>query len=88
MDLPGVVRDDVNVKLENNVLEVEGYLNGKAYEGLTPVYTEYKLGHFSRTFTISNDIQTDQIGASMADGVLTLTLPKKPEAATRHITIN
>jgi HSP20 family protein len=46
------------------------------------------VGHFSRSFTLSNQIDTTGIEANIADGVLTLNLPKVKEAKPRKITIN
>jgi HSP20 family protein len=87
MEMPGVERKDVNVALENDVLRVEGRIDFTKYEGLEPVYTEYNVGHFARTFTLSNRIDQERIGAQLEDGVLTLTLPKAKEAQPRRIAI-
>jgi HSP20 family protein len=82
-----VERKDVDVALENGVLRVEGRIDFTKYEGLEPVYTEYNVGHFARTFTLSNRIDQERIGAQLEDGVLTLTLPKVKEAQPRRIAI-
>jgi len=59
------------------------------YKGLTPVYTEYNVGHYSRRFTLSEDIQIDpdRITARMSDGVLELQVPKVERAKPRRITV-
>lgn len=88
MDVPGVKKENINVKLENNVLEVDAKIDSSPYEDLQPVYTEYNVGHYTRRFTVSNTIDTKSIDAGLADGVLTLTLPKIPEAQTRKIEIS
>lgn len=87
MEMPGVEKKDLDVKLENNVLSVEGHVDFSKYEGLSPVYTEYNVGHFTRSFSISNEIDGSGIGATMADGVLTLRLPKVKAAAPRRIDV-
>ena len=87
MEIPGVDKDDIDVHLENDVLRVEGRINSSKYEGLEPVYTEYNVGHFARAFTLSRKIDQQKIGAQVADGVLTLTLPKSKEAQPRRIAI-
>ncbi len=81
-------RQAVNVNVENNVLRVEGRIDSSKYEGLEPLYTEYNVGHFTRTFTLSNKIDQQQISAQLDDGVLTLTLRKAKEALPRRIAIN
>jgi HSP20 family protein len=54
---------------------------------MEPVYTEYNIGHYSRSFTLSKKIDQDGISAQLDDGVLTLTLPKAQEAQPRRISI-
>jgi HSP20 family protein len=88
MEMPGVERKDVDIKLENDVLRVEGRIDFSKYEGLEPVYTEYNVGPYARAFTLSNKIDQDEISAEFDDGVLTLTLKKAKEAMPRRIAIS
>jgi HSP20 family molecular chaperone IbpA len=88
MEMPGVDRKDVSVSLENDVLRVEGRIDFSKYEGLEPVYTEYNVGHYARTFSLSSKIDQERISAQVDNGVLTLTLPKVKEAVPRRISIN
>jgi HSP20 family protein len=87
MEMPGVDRNRLNVSLENDVLRVDGQIDFAKYEGMEPVYTEYNVGHYSRSFTLSNKIDQERISAQLEDGVLTLTLPKAAEARVRRIAI-
>jgi HSP20 family protein len=87
MEFPGVERKDIDIHLENDVLRVEGRIKPASYEGLEPLYTEYNVGHFSRSFTLSSKIDQQQIAAELADGVLTLTLKKAKEAMPRRIAV-
>ena len=87
MEVPGVERKDITVALENNVLRVDGQIDFSKYDGLEPVYTEYNVGHYTRSFTLSNKIDQEQISAQLEDGVLTLTLSKAKEAQPRRISI-
>jgi HSP20 family protein len=88
MEMPGVEKKNVEVNIENDVLRVEGRIDFAKYEGLEPLYTEYNVGHFARTFTLSNKIDRQQIAAQLNEGVLTLTLKKAKEAIPRKIAIN
>lgn len=88
MDMPGVKKENIDVKLEDNILEVDGQIEFSTYKNLNPVYTEYNVGHYTRRFTVSNTIDTGKIDASLTDGALTLTLPKAPEAQPRQIKVN
>jgi HSP20 family molecular chaperone IbpA len=87
LEIPGVEKKDVSVNLENDVLRVEGRVDYTKYEGLDPVYSEYNVGHYVRSFTLSNKIDQDGISAELGDGVLTLTLKKAKEAMPRRIAI-
>jgi HSP20 family molecular chaperone IbpA len=87
MDLPGVSRQSVDVNVENDVLRIEARIDPSKYEGMEPLYTEYNVGHFARSFTLSNKIDQQQISAQLEDGVLTLTLKKAKEAMPRRISI-
>ncbi len=88
MEMPGVEKSNIDVKLEKNKLSVEGRIDFENYKGYKAVYTEYNVGHFSRSFTLSSQIDTAGIEAHVADGVLTLNLPKVKEATPRKITVN
>lgn len=87
MEVPGVDRKDIEVRLENDELQVEARIDFAKYEGMEPVYTEYNVGHFTRTFALSQAIDQQQIAASLEDGVLTLTLKKVQQAQPRRIEI-
>lgn len=87
MDVPGVRKENVNITLENNILEVDAKIDHTPYESLNPVYTEYNVGHYTRRFTVSNIIDRAKIDANLTDGVLALTLPKAEESLPRKIEI-
>ena len=87
MEMPGVEREGVSVALEDDVLRVEGKIDFSKYEGMEPVYTEFNVGHYTRSFALSGKIDRERIGAQLEDGVLVLTLPKAREAQPRRIAI-
>ena len=87
MEMAGVTKDNVSVALENDVLRVEGQIDFAKYDGMEPVYTEYNIGHYARSFTLSNKIDQEKISAQLEDGVLTLRLPKAKQAQARRIAI-
>ena len=87
MEMPGVAKEAVSIDLDNDTLRIEGRIDHGHYQGLEPLYTEYGVGHFARSFSLSNKIDQQQIGAELADGVLTLTLKKAKEAMPRRIAI-
>jgi len=87
MEVPGVPKDAVDVKVENDVLSIEARIDTANYNGLDPVYTEYPVGHFARSFTLPEQVDEHNITAQLEDGVLTLTLNKRPETKPRRIAI-
>jgi HSP20 family molecular chaperone IbpA len=87
LEMPGVERKNVSVQLEDDILRIDGQIDFSKYEGLEPVYTEYNVGHYSRSFAIPEKIDGGRISAQFDDGVLTLTLPKAKEAMPRRIAI-
>jgi HSP20 family molecular chaperone IbpA len=87
LEMPGVEKSNVAVHVEDGVLNVEGRLDLTKYQGLQPLYTEYNIGHYSRSFRLSSKIDQNQIAAEMKDGTLSLRLPKIEEAKPRTIQI-
>jgi HSP20 family molecular chaperone IbpA len=87
MEMPGVDKQDLAVTLEDDVLRVDGRIDFRKYESLEPVYTEYNVGHYARSFTLGGGVDRDKITAQMNDGVLTLTLQKREAARPRRIDI-
>jgi HSP20 family protein len=88
LEMPGVDKSNVDINVQAGVLHVDGRLDFSKYEGMQPVYTEYNIGHYRRSFTLSNKIDQSRIGAEMRDGVLTVTLPKAEQAKPRRIAVN
>ena len=88
MEMPGVTKERVTIDLQGDVLRIEGQIDFSQYKGMEPVYTEYNIGHFVRTFSLPSKIDREKIAAQLEDGVLTLTLPKVPEAQPRRIAIS
>jgi HSP20 family protein len=87
MEVPGVGREDVDIELKDDVLRVQWRIDFSKYGGMEPVYTEYGVGHWVRSFALSDKVDREGIGAQLEDGVLTLTLPKTAEAKPRCIAV-
>ena len=86
MEVPGVKREDLEVTVHNGVLRIAG--QRKVPEGERNYWTnERQFGQFDRSMTLPEDIDADSIEAELTDGVLHLTLNRKPEAQPKRITV-
>ena len=86
MEMPGVRKEDIDITVEDDVLSVLGRIDFSKYEKLQPVYTEYNIGNYRRTFTLAaSSVDEHKISADVKEGVLTLTLPKAERIKPRKI---
>jgi HSP20 family protein len=85
-DVPGVAQDDMDIRVDNNVLTIRGRTTHAAPGN--PVYREYELVHYFRQFELSDKVDVARISADLKQGVLTVHLPKAEEAKPRRIAIN
>ena len=81
-DLPGFSKEDIHVDVDNGMLTISAERNSETEQKGENGYVrrERSYGSYSRSFDISN-VNTDDIKGNYANGVLTLTLPKKYETA-------
>ena len=88
LEMPGVDKDSVDVRVENDILSIEGQVDLSKYQGLGPLYIEYNVGNYARSFQLSSKIEQDGITAELKDGVMTLVLPKAEKAKPRRISVS
>jgi HSP20 family molecular chaperone IbpA len=87
-DLPGVPREKLDIKVHDGSLTIEGESVVPVPSNLALSHAEVRAPYFSRRFTVSDDFDTSQIEASLKDGVLKLTIPRRDEAKPRRIEVN
>ncbi|MFL5306806.1 MAG: Hsp20/alpha crystallin family protein [Polyangia bacterium] len=88
-DLPGVKDADLEISLTGNRLSISGRREQERHEqGDTFYASERTYGSFTRSFTLPEGIDGDNVAADLKNGVLTLSVPKKPEVQPRKVTIN
>jgi len=86
-DLPGVSRDKLNLHVEAATLTIEAESDLAVAEGLKSSHTEVGLGRFRRVFTLSKELDTQNVAAELTQGVLKLRIPKAAHAQPRRIDI-
>jgi HSP20 family protein len=86
-DLPGVDEKSVDIVLEKNVLTITGAAEPVAYPGYSLTYSEYDTGDYQRAFTISDEVDRDNIDAVVKNGILTITLHKAEKAKVKKISV-
>ena len=87
-DLPGVKDSDLEVTITGNRLTVGGKRESEKEERGERFYTyERNYGSFSRSFTLPEGVDTEKLLASLDKGVLTVTVPKRPEVMPKKIAV-
>lgn len=84
-DMPGVGKDDLDVRLDKNVLVLEGRKTFEDLEGL--LNDELTPCTYSRSFSIPSTVDGDKISASLEHGVLAVRLPKRESVKPRQIQV-
>ncbi|MEM7811839.1 MAG: Hsp20/alpha crystallin family protein [Planctomycetota bacterium] len=87
LDVPGVGEGDVDVTLDGDVLTVEADAREPQFEGRVLARRGYRVGPYRRSFRLGEGLSRDGIDASLAHGVLTVTVPKMPEKRPQKIAV-
>ena len=88
IDMPGVATENITIDMQNNELVINGEVSLESYSDEKVIYNEYNIGHYHRHFVLSDAINRENIEAKMADGVLTLVLPKAMSVKPRRIEVS
>ncbi len=86
-DMPGVPKERLNVRVEGNNLIVEGHVGLELAASAEALYADIRSGIYRRTFSLSGELETGKIEASLKDGVLTVHIPKRAELRPRKIEV-
>jgi HSP20 family protein len=86
-DLPGVDPGSVDVGVENGTLTIKAQRSERTEEGVQWIGSERFTGSYMRQIALGDDIDTDRISATYANGVLTVTLPVAERAKPRRVEI-
>lgn len=86
-DLPGVPKDKVHIHVEADTLTLEGELDLAVPEGMTATHVEVSQPRYRRSFTLSKELDGNQVQASLHQGVLVVRIPKLAHAQPRRVEV-
>jgi len=88
-ELPGIDEKEIDLKLEGNVLTLKGERKVEKDEKKANYHrVESYHGAFSRSFKLPDTVDRDKIRAEYKNGILTVTIPQKPEVQPREIPVS
>lgn len=87
-EMPGVNDKNLDVTIEDNVLAITGTQEIHEFEGYQQQFQGYRQGVYKRNFKLMTDIDQENVKAKIANGVLTIELPKVEKAQPKRIEIN
>lgn len=82
--VPGLKAEDLNIQILEDVVSIEGEYKAEEAEFLL---NELPSGAFRRTLRLPNEVNAEKVEAKIADGILTLTLPKAESARPKKIKV-
>jgi HSP20 family protein len=86
-DLPGVAENTLSVEVDDKTLTIQGDITVQMPEDIESLYADIRSTHYQRAFTLSGELDTTRINASLTNGLLTVTIPKREELRPRRIEI-
>lgn len=88
-DIPGVNKDDIDVSVEGNQVTIQAEVKrDETRKSAKEIHSERFVGRSYRAFTLPQEIDSAKCEAKYDNGVLTLTLPKKPNGQTKRLPIH
>lgn len=89
-EIPGVNKDDIHVTVDGNMVSISAEVKQEKEEkeGERVIRSERSYGMASRSFTLADEVDQSKVEAKYSNGVLELTLPKKPGSSSKKITIS
>ena len=90
-EIPGLTKDEVNIKVENGVMTISGNQSNQVLKGhkeaIKYIRRELKHSSFKRSFELGDTLDPTKISANFENGILNITIPKKEESLPKTIDI-
>ena len=87
-NLPGVAESGLALEVDGDTLSISGDINIDMPEDLKSLHADVRATRYERAFTLSDELDTAAITASLKDGVLAVSIPKREEVKPRRIEIS
>jgi HSP20 family protein len=87
-EMPGVSKDGLNVQVDRNNLLIEGDIALDLPASMSALYADLHTTRYRRSFQLSGELETEQVAATLKDGLLTVRIPKRAEFRTRKIKVD
>ncbi len=87
-NLPGVAEDGLTLEVDNNQLTITGDIDIDMPENMDSLHADVRDTRYQRAFTLSSELDTDKISATLKDGLLSVSIPKREEVLPRRIEIS
>ncbi len=89
VEVPGVAEKDIDLKIDGSRLTISGEKKQTGMDESSNLHmSEIHYGSFTRTFSLPDNVDSDKVSAKFKNGILTITLPPKPESRPRTIKVN
>jgi HSP20 family molecular chaperone IbpA len=86
-NLPGVAEEGLSLEVDSNQLTITGDLAIDMPEDMDSLHADVRFTRYQRAFTLSSELDTGKIAATLKDGLLSVTIPKREEVLPRRIEI-
>ena len=86
-DLPGVSNERLNLQVDKDTLRIAGDAAIGTAQGMEPLWAEVRTTRYERAFTLSAELDAENVSAAMKHGVLTVNIPKRAEVRPRKIKV-
>ena len=86
-DMPGVSRERLDITVDDDKLLIEGEAKIEMPEAMEALHADVRATRYRRSFALSSELATENVEASLKDGVLNLRIPKRAELRPRKIEV-
>ncbi len=86
-DMPGVSKDRLDIQIDKDTLSIEGVSEVPMPDGMEALHADVHSTLYRRNFSLSSELDGEKADASLKDGVLTLSIPKREQFKPRKIEV-